>query len=263
METFVLVIVALVVAFIAVDLYWHRKTKIPHDGLYSGRPPNWPGYEVDDHSTTDMAVEAARNRFQADPPTGFKAPPPGGFTGLAARAAARRGDAGFVPSRRLPRSTVSFSPRQLEQINTKRRLRGQSPLNRKGFQAAIAAAPIKSTGSDDWLTYLVMYEVLFADHTGRAPDSSITITPDAPYNGHGGEFAGAGASGDWSTPEAPAPAPSGPDPYGQISNDPAPAPSSDSSSSYSSSDSSSSSSSDSSSSSSSDSGSSSGGGGGD
>lgn len=194
-------------------------------------------------------------------------------------------DAGFVPSRPLPRRNFSFTPRQLSLVNAKRRAAGRAPMNRKGFAAAVAAAPASYRQSnDDWFTYFLMYEIMFADHSGRSPDTSITVTPDAPFNGQGGIYGGAGASGDWNAPGDPAGgsgAASDPEagkyqPGDTVSGyaaldpasapDPAPSAPSDSSSSYSSSSDSSSSSSSydsGSSSSSSDSGSSSGGGGGD
>lgn len=183
---------------------------------------------------------------------------------------------------------VTLTPRQIERVNIARKLRGKPPLNRAGFKNAISAAwdtprrePQTST---DWLTYLLLYEVYFADHQSARCSGvgGFTIDPNLPYNGQGGEYAGGGASGAWTdAPLAvqsealiiagnadnlsyvvtdrpdPAPSYSAPDPAPSYSSSV-----SDSSSSYSSSDSSSSSSYDSgSSSSSSDSGSSGGGGG--
>lgn len=184
--------------------------------------------------------------------------------------------------------TLIMFPRNLSHINAQRRLRGKAALNEKGFKSAIAQAPVKSDRMDDWFTYLILYEVMFSNHTGLTPDMSVVIRPNEPFNGHGGTFGGAGASGSWgddggptgaaspdpspAAPQAsgcgllddaggPATAPSdyptsSPDPAPSYSPDPSP--SSDSSPSYSSSsDSSSSSSYDSGSSSSFDSGSSS------
>lgn len=104
--------------------------------------------------------------------------------------------------------SIFLTARELETVNAKRRLAGKQPLNRAGFSNAVSHAwgqPRRQPDTrSDWLTYLIVYECLFADHTASRVDmnTGITITPDAPYNGHGGEFAGAGASGDWTSPGA-------------------------------------------------------------
>lgn len=109
---------------------------------------------------------------------------------------------------RQRKPSVFLTPRQLERVNMARTAAGKRPLNRSGFTSAVSHAwdqPRRQPDTrEDWLTYLIMYECLFAGHTsGRTTvDTGLTITPDAPYNGHGGEFAGAGASGDWTSPDA-------------------------------------------------------------
>lgn len=108
-----------------------------------------------------------------------------------------------LPPVRKP--TISLTPRMVERVNTQRKLRGMSPLNRSGFKAAISTAstdtrPQPSTSSD-WLTYLIMYECFFDDH--RSPTvggcGGFTVDPNVPYNGQGGEYSGAGASGNWTS----------------------------------------------------------------
>jgi hypothetical protein len=158
----------------------------------------------------------------------------------------------IAPPVKLP--TIALTPRQIERVNIQRKLRGKPPLNRAGIKNAVAHAwdqPRKQPdNSGDWLVYLILYECLLSDHQGHtcAGAGGFTIDPNLPYNGAGGEFAGAGASGDWTSPDAlratAAPpdtysAPSAPDPSPSYSS------SSDSSSSSSSSSDSSSSSSDS------------------
>lgn len=98
---------------------------------------------------------------------------------------------------------IVLSPRQLERVNIQRRLAGRQPLNRAGFSNAIAHAwdqPRRQPDtSSDWLTYLILYQCFLSDHQQHrvAVDHFLAIDPDLPYNGHGGEFAGAGASGSW------------------------------------------------------------------
>jgi hypothetical protein len=119
------------------------------------------------------------------------------------------------PSFGKRKPSIFLTPRQLERVNIQRKLQGRQPLNRRGFTNAVAHAwdqhesthPTRQSqpvNTGDWLTYLILYECLFDDHsTGRTyVDTGLTITPEAPYNGHGGEFAGAGASGDWASPTA-------------------------------------------------------------
>jgi hypothetical protein len=102
---------------------------------------------------------------------------------------------------------ISLTPRMLERMNHERRRRGAPPLNREGIKAAVATASTEYVThgnrqpgtSSDWLTYLILYEVLFDDHksTYCTGTGGFTVDPNQPFNGAGGEFAGAGASGDW------------------------------------------------------------------
>jgi hypothetical protein len=108
--------------------------------------------------------------------------------------------------------SIFLTPRQLERVNIQRKLQGRTPLNRWGFTnaAAHAARVARRTGTNqpttvsDWLTYLLLYETKFADHSsGRVyVDTGLTITPEAPFNGHGGDFLGAGSAGAWKSPDA-------------------------------------------------------------
>lgn len=104
--------------------------------------------------------------------------------------------------------TITLTPRELERVNTQRRLAGRPPLNKAGFKNAIAHAWDQPRRQPDttngWLTYFILYQVFLADHQQLrlGVDGYITIKPDEPYNGQGGEFAGAGASGSWEAPAA-------------------------------------------------------------
>lgn len=103
---------------------------------------------------------------------------------------------------------IVLTPRHLEHINILRRRDGKLPMNATGFRAAIARQattavdtnPIRST--NDWLTYLILYEVLPGDHGQHrvAVDASIVVAPGEPFNGQGGVFAGAGATSTFDTP---------------------------------------------------------------
>ena len=163
------------------------------------------------------------------------------------------------PARASAKPKIFLTPRQLERVNIQRKLRNKPPLNQAGFANAAAHAwdqPRRQPdNSSDWLMYFVMYECFFADHQSHlvAPSGGLTIDPNLPYNGQGGEFAGAGASGDWARSDpyaalaltldfAPLPPPSDSGSYspgdtvGGYGSTPDPTPSvSDSSSSYSSS----------------------------
>jgi hypothetical protein len=150
----------------------------------------------------------------------FKRPDPDGlYSGAPPRAFADGGYVRGVPrttTRIMPNSTrmsasapLTLTPRMLEHVNIQRRVRGVSPLNREGFKNAVSHTwdrrEVRTpTSTNDWLTYLIMYECLFADHTQSRCSGvgGITIDPSAPYHGQGGEFAGAGASGDWTTSKA-------------------------------------------------------------
>lgn len=109
-----------------------------------------------------------------------------------------------VPPVREP--TVVLTPRMTERVNVQRKLRGKPPLNRDGFKNAAAHAwdqPRRQPdNSSDWLTYFILYECLLSDHQSHmcAGAGSLIIDPNLPYNGQGGEFAGAGASGSWDDP---------------------------------------------------------------
>lgn len=113
---------------------------------------------------------------------------------------------GFQYGRKQP--VIALTPRDLERVNIQRRLAGRPPLNRAGFSNAVAHAWDQPRRQPDttqnWLTYLILYQVFSTDHQSPrvAVDQGITISPDQPYNGHGGEFAGAGASGSWDSPAA-------------------------------------------------------------
>jgi hypothetical protein len=102
-------------------------------------------------------------------------------------------------SRSSPR--LVLTPRDLSRINSVRRTRGLQPLNERGFRSAIAAAPVTSTNSSDWFPYLIAYEIIVSNHSGLTPLDHIVIAPEAPFNGQGAQYGGAGASGDWSTPD--------------------------------------------------------------
>lgn len=101
--------------------------------------------------------------------------------------------------------TIALTPRQIERVNIVRKQRGARPLNNVGIKSAISAAwdtPRREPATtNDWLTYLILYEVFFAEHTQThcAGAGGVLIDPNLPYNGAGGEFAGAGASGDWTS----------------------------------------------------------------
>lgn len=109
--------------------------------------------------------------------------------------------ASYTPPVRKP--PVYLTPRMLERANIERRRIGKPALNNAGFKNAAASAwdtgRRQPDNSTDWLTYLILYEVFIADHQQSHCGSTggITIDPEKPYNGQGGEFAGAGASGSW------------------------------------------------------------------
>ena len=115
------------------------------------------------------------------------------------------GQRAYAPPRQK-NTTIFLTPRQIERVNIQRKLAGRPPFNRKGLTNAIAhpwdrADVRQPQSSNDWLSYLIMYEILFADHQSHVVSGcggGVTIDTDAPYNGHGGEYAGGGASGDWS-----------------------------------------------------------------
>jgi hypothetical protein len=98
---------------------------------------------------------------------------------------------------------VSLSPRILASVNRQRKLTGRPMLNRDGFSNAVAHAwdqPRRQPDTtNEWLTYFILYQCFIVDHQSRSevPHGGITIDPEQPYNGHGGEFGGAGATGTW------------------------------------------------------------------
>jgi hypothetical protein len=99
--------------------------------------------------------------------------------------------------------TMFLTPRMLEHINVQRKLRNKPALNAGGFRNAVAHAwdqPVRQPDNmHNWIGYLIAYEVMFGGHQSNrvACDTGISIEPTKPYNGQGGEFAGAGASGQW------------------------------------------------------------------
>lgn len=157
-------------------------------------------YGVDD-IPYDHRLAQMRDKFRADgtPPMRDRRPVgkhpalgmPYGHSGQAANVTAHH--------------RLTLTPRQLERVNIQRKLQGRAPLNRAGFSNAVSHAwdqPRKQPDTtSDWLTYLIMYEVFFADHQSSrvSCDTGITISPDQPYNGQGGGYGGAGASGDWTS----------------------------------------------------------------
>lgn len=105
--------------------------------------------------------------------------------------------------------TISLTPRMIERVNTQRKLRGMQPLNRTGIKSAIAHPwdrhdVQQPQSSNDWLTYLILYECFISDHQSHTVGGvgGFTIDPNVPYNGQGGEYGGAGASGDWTSAPA-------------------------------------------------------------
>lgn len=106
-----------------------------------------------------------------------------------------------------PLRSITFTPRQLERVNIQRRLRGAVPLNKRGFQGAAATAATdtrRPETHDDWLNYFIFYQLFLADHGSprTSCDHHFTVNPDLPFNGQGGTFGGAGASGAWDAPQA-------------------------------------------------------------
>lgn len=101
-----------------------------------------------------------------------------------------------VRRRPHPADPVHLTARMLERVNTQRRIKGQPPMNRKGFQAAVASSPTQYRTSNDWLTYLIIYQIVTSDHESPRVyvDTGITVQPDQPG---GGQYGGAGASGGW------------------------------------------------------------------
>lgn len=148
------------------------------DAGKSYRDGGWRGYGPD-----DAGVTAARDAIFPDPtPRPFHR--------------SVRHDERVTFGRRVKRDPVELNRRQLEHVNNHRRMQGKQPLNLLGFQNALRGAP--TSASDDWINYLILYEVLSADETSHriSVDSGITVTPG------GGEYGGAGAQGSWSDPTA-------------------------------------------------------------
>lgn len=94
---------------------------------------------------------------------------------------------------------VRLSARDLERVNIKRKLEGRRPLTRGGFTYGLVNAPPQYQSSNDFLMWLLIYESVQPSHyTHRcAVDSGITVQPSEPFNGLGGSYGGAGASGKW------------------------------------------------------------------
>lgn len=118
---------------------------------------------------------------------------------------------GKPPARSNPRTRhVALTPRMIERVNIQRKLRGKPPMNRAGFQNAIAhpwgrSDERRPSNDAGWLAYLIAYNVFSQDHMASTVGQAggIMIDHDAPYNGQGGAFAGAGASGSWGNLSAP------------------------------------------------------------
>lgn len=105
---------------------------------------------------------------------------------------------------------ITLTPRHLEHINIRRRQAGKPPLNANGFRTAIArqataAEPRAVNSTSDWLAYLIGYAVLSSEHEQSrvACEHTIAIEPDAPFNGQGGRFGGAGATSSFDSPAIP------------------------------------------------------------
>lgn len=106
-------------------------------------------------------------------------------------------------------ATITLTPRHLEHINILRRRDNKPLLNAVGSRTAIArqataAEPRTVTTTNDWVAYLIAYAVLSSEHQQSrvACEHSIAISPDAPFNGQGGRFAGAGATSSFDAPPA-------------------------------------------------------------
>lgn len=171
-------------------------------------------------SAMPPASYEASTQAYGDPPPEFVpyrrptgAPSPAQRQRIAEQAALNR--------RTLPRpAPCTLTTRDLEHVNVRRRLQGRHPLNRNGFQTAIASARHDTpVDANNWLLYLIAYNMLTADHASLNVGgcSHISIDPGQPFNGQGGEFAGAGASGSWDSPPSAAPAP-GTDPYASLAD---------------------------------------------
>lgn len=106
------------------------------------------------------------------------------------------------------KGSLLLTRRDLEHINIQRRLKGRPPMNMYGFQRAVANKSLEDNSSSAWFTYLILYETMgLSDTSSRTSvDANLRIDPACPYNGQGGAFAGAGATGDWGTGGDPAPA---------------------------------------------------------
>lgn len=101
------------------------------------------------------------------------------------------------PTERTKR-VVRLTARDLERINIRRKLADRRPLTLGGFTNGLAAAPPNQSGSD-LLMWLLIFESSQPGHYGHrcSVESGISVTPDAPYNGLGGSYGGAGSSGSW------------------------------------------------------------------
>jgi hypothetical protein len=105
--------------------------------------------------------------------------------------------------------TVLLSARDIRRVNTQRKVRGKPPLNRRGISAAIGSpSGARPQTYDEWLAYLTAFEAFSINHQASPSEfavgcDGVTIDPNVPYNGHGGEWGGAGASGGWSDTSSP------------------------------------------------------------
>ena len=97
----------------------------------------------------------------------------------------------------------------LERINRERAAKGLPPLTLAQARAAVEKASDQPRDDGfDWVTYLVLYELLSSDEApnrGGQPTDELGFEP--PFQGAGGTSGGGGASGDWTPPSDPTPAP--------------------------------------------------------
>jgi hypothetical protein len=171
--------------------------------------PDLPGEHRYRAERPNISFEKIKREY--DPPTAAnayhtaKGPTPfGKRTTEAARKLTT--DLSFVPPTVHP--TITLSPRQIERINIQRKLRNRPPFNRKGLANAVAHPwdrydVRQPQNANDWISYLIAYQIIFPDHQANTVSGcqGINIDPNLPYNGHGGEYAGAGVAGQWGDTE--------------------------------------------------------------
>lgn len=186
--TIMVLCLAAVIAVIIAPVIFSRRKDASRGEFPPFRPNPYP-------TDSAPALDRMRDRMTV----GFKEPD------MEKRHAARRfpnarRDFGSRPPVRKP--AVFLTPHQLTRINRERMARGYRPLNREGFKAATARASMYDRQPDtstDWITYFILYEMLSGSMTQSSAQCNVglTIQPDAPFNGHDGEYGGAGASGNW------------------------------------------------------------------